>query len=251
MDGFGEREPPAPPSARQFTEGSLLTALVVIAREPKPGRVKSRLARDTSRDQAAALYRAFILDTLEMCAKVPGATLCLAYTPDHATGVFSTLAGPRFRLIPQGEGDLGDRLHRVCQQLFDEGLEGVIAIGSDSPTLPGTIVRAALRSIRRKDVVLGPCLDGGYYLLGLSRPVPRLFEEIPWGTAGVLGATLGRIEEAGCSLDLLPPWYDVDTTSDLDLLVAHLEGIRQSRSGDLPRHTYAILSGMRAAAERA
>ena len=221
-----------------------MNGLVVLAREPTPGRVKSRLARDITPDRAAALYRAFIQDTLEMCSRVTVATTWIAHTPDEAEGVFASLGGPGVRLLPQGEGDLGDRLDRLFRRLFDDGCERVVVLGSDAPTLPARIVAQAFESLRDKEVVIGPCLDGGYYLLGLVQPFPAILEGISWGTREVLSQTVERVEESGRSLEMLPPWYDVDTVTELGLLKAQLMGLRVSGGEDLPRHTFALLGGM-------
>ncbi|MCZ6689668.1 MAG: TIGR04282 family arsenosugar biosynthesis glycosyltransferase [Planctomycetota bacterium] len=220
------------------------TALIVLAREPAPGRVKSRLARDVSEDRAAALYRAFILDTLELCEGAAAGSRWIAHTPDEAGGIFAALSGPGWGLIPQGDGDLGDRLRRLFDQLFQHPYRRIIALGSDAPTLPSGIVKDAFRALEEKDVVVGPSLDGGYYLIGLSRPAPALLEGISWGTDAVLSQTVDRIERAGLSLAMLPPWYDVDTIIELNLLKAQLEGLRLSGETQLPRHTYALLQGM-------
>lgn len=218
--------------------------LVILAKEPVPGRVKSRLARDISAERAATLYRAFILDTLAICSRVAGATGWIAYTPDDAGEVFASLGEGRFRLLPQGGGDLGDRLGRVFGHLFEGGCRRVVVLGSDSPTLPPRIVQDAFRALEEKEVAIGPCLDGGYYLLGLTAPLPGILEGISWGTETVLAETVERVRISGRSLAFLPPWYDVDTVSDLGLLRAQIEGIRLSGGTELPQHTDVLLRGM-------
>lgn len=220
-----------------------MNGLVVLAREPVPGKVKSRLARDTSFERAAALYRAFTLDTLEMCSRVPGVKRWIAYTPDDAGDVFASLGGGDFQRVPQGGGDLGDRLLRCFDLLFEEGCERVVVLGSDAPTLPPAVVSGAFQALEGKDVVIGPCPDGGYYLLGLARPLPAILEGISWGTEKVFAQTIRRVKEEGWSLAMLPPWYDVDTIAELRLLKTHLAGIKLAGGTDLPRHTFTLLCG--------
>ena len=218
-----------------------MDALVVMAREPVAGEVKSRLARDIGDGPAATLYRAFILDTLRLCDRLAGTARYLAGTPDGAGAAFGALTGPDWRVLPQGEGDLGDRLRRVFARLFDEGHGRVVVVGSDSPTLPPALVSRALEALRERDVALGPCLDGGYYLLGLAAPVDGLFEDIPWGTPDVFARTLEGVRESGRSLALLPPWYDVDTIAELRMMKAHLDGLRVSGEEILAEHTLSLV----------
>lgn len=188
-------------------------ALIVFARAPVPGRVKTRLARRLSMEERLALHCAFLNDTLEMAAGVAGADKYLAL--DKIIGSESLAIPPGFKIIEQrGEG-LGERLHRAFEQLFGSGYRRVIAIGSDSPTLPPSFLEEALGCLAEFEVVIGPARDGGYYLIGCSRLEPGLFERIPWGSRRVLGTTLDRIKKLGLSYSLLPQWHDIDRWRDL------------------------------------
>ncbi len=124
------------------------------------------------------------------------------------------LLGRSRRLLPQGPGDLGERLAGVLGQLCS-GERPVLAVGSDCPGLTATRIRAAAAALGVADVVLGPTLDGGYYLVGLREPHSELFEDIPWSTAQVLEVTRSRAQAAGLKAELLEPARDLDTPEDL------------------------------------
>ena len=112
-----------------------------------------------------------------------------------------------------------------------------IIIGGDLPTLPLGRLRAAFSALEQKPVVLGPSLDGGYYLIGLRAPQPELFEGVAWSTPQVLEQTVQRLNQLGLEMACLEPWYDVDTVDDLRFLVSHLRLLMASGSPDLPHHT--------------
>jgi rSAM/selenodomain-associated transferase 1 len=128
----------------------------------------------------------------------------------------------------QAEGDLGARLSAFFDGEFEEGATRVVAIGSDSPTLDPTLVISAFLCLESRDVVLGPSTDGGYYLVGCRPPMPPIFEGIPWSTPHVLAQTIDRLKDTRLSLSVLPPWYDVDTPDDLQVLAGHLRAMRRS-----------------------
>jgi rSAM/selenodomain-associated transferase 1 len=185
---------------------------VVFAKAPEPGQVKTRLIPILRAREAAELHEALLLDTLgvvESCAEV-----VIAFTPAMGRRSLERLLGGHRRLLPQGPGDLGDRLARVFEQLC-EGGKPVLAVGSDCPGLTAAGIQAAAAALGRVDVVLGPALDGGYYLVGLRKPHPELFRNIPWSTSEVLEITRSRAAEAGLRVELLEPARDLDTPEDL------------------------------------
>jgi hypothetical protein len=213
--------------------------VAVFAKAPEPGRVKTRLTPALRAQEAADLYRALLLDTLDVVEPVAAATY-VAYTPAGARRHLEALLGTRRRLLPQGPGDLGRRLAAVFERLCD-GRRSVLAVGSDCPGLTPARIEEAAGALTRADVVLGPALDGGYYLIGMRRPHADLFRDVPWSTAGVLEATRERIAEAGLQVRWLPLERDVDTPSDLFELRAGGEalGLRES----YPR-TWGVLHSM-------
>jgi len=118
----------------------------------------------------------------------------------------------------QRQEGMGERLCGAFEDAFARGACNPVLIGSDSPTLPGELIASASRALEAHDVVIGPAVDGGYYLIGLRRPCPRLFEGIDWSTDRVLAQTQQRAREAGLAVFYLPYWYDIDTAADLELL---------------------------------
>jgi rSAM/selenodomain-associated transferase 1 len=208
-------------------------AVVIMAKAPRAGAVKTRLCPPLSPADAADLYACFLRDKVAQVRALAGATGVIAFTPEESRSEFEALA-PGFRLIPQRGADLGERLRNCLDALLAGGHAGALAIDSDTPTLPTELLRQAvtLLSGPGADVVLGPSDDGGYYLIGVRRPAPFLFESMPWSTPAVLPETLRRAEAKGLEVTCLPAWFDVDTPADLERLRAALAG------GDgAPAHT--------------
>ncbi len=199
----------------------------IFAKEPVEGRVKTRLCPPLSPQQAARCHLAFVSDIVTRTAKLDGAAVHLACSPDGASPVLARLAGEAgVELVAQGEGDLGERMGRALQRSVGDSGAGLI-LGADVPDLPLGVLERALWQVSTggSDVVLGPAEDGGYYLIGARCEVPGLFDiEAEWGGSGVLEATVRRIENAGASFALLPRWCDVDSYGDLVRLAGRLRG---------------------------
>jgi len=195
-------------------------ALAIMAKAPKPGEVKTRLCPPLSPDDAAALYRCFLLDKVAQVRSVCGASPVIAFTPDTEREMFEQLA-PGVQLLAQRGADLGSRLLNGLDELLHEGYVAALAIDSDTPTLPTDYLRQALELVVKPDVdlVLGPSDDGGYYLIGMRTAWPVLFEAMPWSTAKVLPETVRRAHAHGLKVRCLPAWFDVDNVHDLDRLM--------------------------------
>ena len=204
-----------------------MTALLIIfAKEPRPGRVKTRLSPPLSPAAAAQLYHSFLLDISEEMARVPEVSLALAFKPPGDGGFFrESFAG--VEIFPQEGADLGERMARAFARGFAAGYGPVLLRGSDVPDLPGHVVSEARQVLATGEaqVVLGPCPDGGYYLVGLSSPQPELFRGPAWSSSTVLADTLALARQSGLKVHLLPPWPDIDTYADL------VEFLRRPRSG--------------------
>ncbi len=201
-----------------------MQAAAIMAKAPYAGHVKTRLVPPLSPAEAALLYESFLLDTIEELGRVSGIAPFLAYTPRAAEPYFSGIVPKGYTLIAQSPGDLGDRLARVAEALFRRGATAVVLLGSDTPTLPIELVHRAFRSLSHADVVLGPSTDGGYYLIGMQRPTPGLFADIPWSSGRVAACTRARAGDLGVTVSLLPPWSDIDTADDLERLCRTLAG---------------------------
>jgi hypothetical protein len=210
--GDGVRRLPAAPCIAR--EGDV----IVLAKEPRPGFTKTRLAAGVGAEAAARLSEVFLRRTLSF-ARPHARRLFVSFAPREARDAFEAWA-PGARLISQPEGDLGLRLQCAFEMALADGARTPVLIGSDSPTLPPNLLRYAQRLLVGHDVVLGPAEDGGYYLIGMNKPQPALFREIDWSESVVLGQTLARAADAGLRVATLPYWYDIDTADDL----ARLEG---------------------------
>lgn len=197
-------------------------ALLTMAKYPAPGQTKTRLTPPLSPGQAAVLYEGFLRDTIDLMRRVPSVQPVIAYLPAPAEAYFAKLA-PDFELFLQQGADLGVRLDNAFQHYLGLGYEQVVIIDSDSPTLPLAGLLAAFEALTGEvDVTLGPCDDGGYYLIGLKRPAPRLLREVQMSTPNVATDTLALAVEEGLTVKCLPTWYDVDDSASLERLAAEL-----------------------------
>lgn len=197
-------------------------ALVVMAKQPLPGRAKTRLSPPLSPEEAAALAECLLRDTLDLMAAVPEVSRVIAYHPPEAGGYFAAIAPAGFRCLAQVGADLGARLDHALASCLAEGHGCAAAIGADSPSLPPGVVAEAFAALEGgADVALGPAEDGGYYLVGLRRPCPALFR-VAMSTPTVLAETLAIARREGLAVALLPPWFDVDAAADLARLGASL-----------------------------
>ena len=188
-----------------------------MAKEPVPGQVKTRFAPEISLAEAAALYQCMLEDRINEISMLSGTDLAVAFTPSEAREAFSAIASRGFALLAQRGNDLGERMGNIFVDTFAAGYDAVTIIGSDSPDLPKVMVQDSFRILLddRADVVFGPSYDGGYYLVGLRKPHPPLFENIPWSTDRVLSVTLARVRDLEMKARLLPWWNDLDTFADL------------------------------------
>jgi rSAM/selenodomain-associated transferase 1 len=191
-------------------------AVAVMAKAPRPGAVKTRLCPPLTHAQAAALARCFLCDRIAQVRRLARASAVVAYAPPRERALFARMA-PGLALVPQRGRDLGARMRSVLRALLERGHAASIAVGTDTPTLPGALLQRAvdLAASGTVDVVLGPAEDGGYYLIGVRADHPTLFEDVPWSTPAVLAATLRRARRAGLRSVCLPSWSDVDTPDDL------------------------------------
>lgn len=186
-------------------------------------------------EECAAISACFIRDlsnTIQALVEEGDVTGYAVYTPLGSEAALRCLLPTGFRLIPQGDGNLGDRLLQGTEDLLQQGHAGAILVNSDSPTLPKAILRQAVDTVRRENnVVLSPAYDGGYTLIGLPESHAHLFENIPWSTGDVYRLTLERASEIGVTVVDVPGWYDVDDASSLRMLEAELSGARPAFAG--------------------
>lgn len=191
--------------------------LVVVAKAPQPEKVKTRLYPNLTPDEAAHLYRCFIADRIKEISLLEDIDLAISYTPAESRDFFTRFISNGFQLFPQRGQDLGERLHNIFADKLREGYCAVSIIDSDTPDLPRTIVEDSFKLLVSDgvDTVFGPCHDGGYYLVGMRKPHPELFQNIAWSTETVLDDTLATAEASGLRVGLLKRWNDLDTFEDL------------------------------------
>ncbi|MEX2185590.1 MAG: TIGR04282 family arsenosugar biosynthesis glycosyltransferase [Pirellulales bacterium] len=195
------------------------TLLAVFAKHWTPGGVKTRLAASVGETQAANYYRDFLATTLRRFEAVADVR-AVVFTPEARREEFAALSGQSWQLIPQADGDLGQRLAAFLAAALLKIARRVVILGADSPTLPFEYVQEAFGRLDSNPVVLGPSGDGGYYLLGVSGAVPPIFDHMPWSEPALLAATLERLAANGIAAHQLPPWYDIDDADDLKRYLA-------------------------------
>ena len=185
--------------------------LLIFARAPRLGAVKTRLASEIGKEQALAAYVQLLQTLCDNLQSLSNTTLLV--TPDDGASELRLLIPPEWEIAAQGSGDLGARLERAFTNAF-EGSDRVLVIGSDCPYVRREDVEAGFEALGKHDLVLGPADDGGYWLVGLNQPRPRLFEGINWSTSTVLAETLKRAAQLGLKTNLLRQLCDVDTAAD-------------------------------------
>jgi rSAM/selenodomain-associated transferase 1 len=214
---------------------------ILFTREPVPGATKTRLAAHIGAHNAAVLADAFTRDALAKLRGL-GMPLVIAGSADAAVQdnhYFRSLAR-RFdaNLIDQEQGNLGMRMAHVLAPFAHRG---ALLIGTDTPSLPASTLLRAASLLRHNQVVLGPSLDGGYYLVGIHGTVPDMFRGVRWGSSRVLQQTTARLTRLGIRPALAPSWYDVDRWDDLIMLAEHLRHIGRRHAIPCPATGKALL----------
>ncbi|MEM6253496.1 MAG: TIGR04282 family arsenosugar biosynthesis glycosyltransferase [Cyanobacteria bacterium P01_D01_bin.156] len=191
---------------------------MLFTRYPEAGNTKTRLIPHLGPARAAELQRWMTtMMTREMATLSSEIDQQIHFSGGCLAQMQSWL-GRRFTYLPQFGGSLGNRLHQAFMGNFHSGVEAAVAIGSDCPDLSHRHLEQALRQLQSHDLVLGPAADGGYYLIGLSRPQPKLFENIPWGTGEVFERTVAIANTLNLSIATLEQLRDVDRPEDLEIL---------------------------------
>lgn len=224
----------------------MLPSLVVFARSPARGRVKTRLAPLLTEDGASRLYRAFLEDAARAYLEPAAWEAVLAAEPDPEDPILVRIFQPPWRREPQAHGDLGARLARAFESRFAEGSPAVVVVGSDHPDLPKRLLRESFaRLAEGMPAVLIPADDGGYCAIGLTRsaPVREAMRAIPWSSPSVLSVTLERLRRSGVAAAVLETCYDVDRPEDIARLRRDLAS-RDPAADDYPRATASALESL-------
>jgi len=192
-------------------------ALIVFAKEPTRGRVKTRLTPYLSERRCLQLYKELLQDTVNVARKIQCSRKIVAYDAlDSKTPFLKTIASD-FELYRQRGKDLGAKMSDAFTAFIKNGAK-VVIIGSDLPRLPPRYINRAFRELSKNDVVLGPAYDGGYYLIGLKQPCAKMFEGIHWSSGSVFDDTLKKARRFKKKAAILDFWYDIDTPEDLKYL---------------------------------
>jgi len=196
---------------KQIKEGVLF-----FIKYPFLGEVKSRLSIEFEENLTATLYKTFVEDLLMMLKRTKYPVL-VCYYPPNVLNEFQEWLGNNYRYLPQNGDDLGERLKNSFIQGFKLEFKKLIVIGSDSPDLPERIIKEAIQKLNEYDTVIGPCKDGGYYLIGFTNKSysPSVFEGITWSTSSVFEKTIKILNSKALQSYILELWSDVDTFDDL------------------------------------
>lgn len=201
-------------------------AVGIFCKTPAAGFSKTRLSPPLRPEDCSALSACFIRDLASTICSLDGDVAPYAiYTPVGTEPALRALLPASFRLMPQRDGEFGTRLSHAIADLLQAGHAGAILVNADSPTLPASILQSAVNALMHKDaVVLSPSFDGGYTLIGLSRPHLEVFADIPWSTSHVHRLTMQRAADINVPVINIPGWYDVDDAQTLHLLKTELAG---------------------------
>lgn len=192
---------------------------MVFAKAPVEGEVKTRLCPPLTPDEAASLHGSLVMDMLERCQAVKGCDRILAGSPDRTHPFFKAMEGRfKVKLWEQIGEDLGARMARTFHDGLSSTYHSLLIVGTDIPGITPQIVTQALTTLKDHDMVLGPTVDGGYYLIGLRKDVPELFQDIPWSTDQVCPRTEQKAKSLGLSMKILPTLRDIDTIEDLQAI---------------------------------
>ena len=190
--------------------------VLLFLRAPELGRVKTRLEKKMDAATVLRLYRCFVRDILETLT-IGGYDLLVFFTPPHRGSAVQAWLGETVPIQAQTGKTLGDKMRNAFSDVFATDVDEAVLMGSDLPDFDSRIMDASFESPKKKDLVIGPAEDGGYYLIGFRKHAfnTDLFSGIDWGTASVFSKTMGKIVAAGLNCHVLPSRQDIDTHEDL------------------------------------
>lgn len=213
--------------------------LIIFAKEPQKGRVKTRLEGRLSQTDCVRLYKAFLRDSIDVVNRLQCEEKIIAYDSQNKSPRFLKRIAPRFLFYKQKGKDLGQRMYNAFQFVKAKRFERTIIIGSDSPTLPVRSLEKAFRLLREADIVLGPSSDGGFYLIGMKSPSAALFKDIQWSSRTVFRDTVDNARGLKKRVALLTQLYDVD---DADALIKLQRDLGKPQNRHIATWTKKILN---------
>lgn len=190
--------------------------LIIFAKEPVSGKVKTRLSSKIGQDRAAALYKAFLKDTYALTHFIPVHFRILAYESFGGIPQYLYSTFPHFVFYPQHGIDPGSRIQDAAVYAKHMGAKRIVMIGVDSPTLPSELISESFERLKQNDFVLGPAQSGGFYLLGMADFDTSLFQDVDWNADHVSDQIKSNIEKTGRPYYLLCDWHDIDRIEDLN-----------------------------------
>ncbi len=200
------------------------SCIILFAKAPIQGHVKTRLAKKVGAPVAVNLYRHFVLDIMD---KITSAGHCLKifHDPPGSLPLMEQWLGQQHNFYLQTGCDLGEKMANAFDEVFEGGTRKAVLIGADFPDLPGGFISDALEGLDTHDAVIGPTIDGGYYLIGFSSVsyIPEVFNDMPWGTSAVYSKTMRAFTASEALVHTLPQWRDIDVYDDLRDLIQSLK----------------------------
>lgn len=188
-------------------------ALIIIAKYPEEAYVKTRLKGMMPDEKRMELYISMLENTLTKLKSIPGVDTFIAYAPENEGDYFAKFG---VRLIALHKGDLGVRMFYAFNEVFNAGYQRAALVGVDIPDLSSTIIQRAFELLSLKDIVYGPAEDGGYYLVGMSKLIKEIFEDVPWSSEHTLNKSLEKAGQFSYSVDFTETLFDIDTIDDIE-----------------------------------
>ena len=203
-------------SKSSMASGRLQRRVLLFLRAPERGRVKTRLEKKMDATTVLRLYRCFVQDIMEALT-TGGHDMRVYITPPHKGSEVCAWLGGTVPIRAQKGKTLGDRMRNAFSDVFATGVDQAVLIGSDLPDLTSRIIHESFEYLKKGDAVIGPAVDGGYFLIGFRKDAfnDDVFSDIDWGTSSVFRQTMGKIQPAGLNCHVLPPRQDIDTHDDL------------------------------------
>lgn len=187
-------------------------ALIIIAKYPEKETVKTRLKGLIPDEKRLELYTVLLEQTVRKLKAIPGVDTFIAYAPRNSEDYFIRFG---VNLIALPEGDLGERMFFAFEKILSSGYKKVSLVGADIPALSAAIIQKSFELLSDKDIVYGPAKDGGYYLVGMSKLVKEIFENVPWSSDSTLKKSLEQAERHGYSVAFTETLSDIDTIEDV------------------------------------
>ncbi len=216
------------------------SCIIVFAKAPIPGHVKTRLSKDMDASLVALLYQNFFRDIIDKISDM-GHQVKIFYDPPGSESLMREWLGDCHEFVLQTGFDLGQKMANAFEYVFRNGTRQAVLLGTDFPDLPKEIISDAIQILKSKDAVIGPAIDGGYYLIGFTSAtyLQTIFTNIAWGTSAVFQKTMDSFLSSGFAVHQLPEWRDVDVYDDLKDLIQCLKN-----HPDKAIHTYSFLDGI-------